>query len=63
MQEVLEQCRLDSLSLCNQLLAALEKNREDAHSFFAGEVYQAYDAATDKAKNKVQKIRNKIRNL
>lgn len=63
MQHELEQCRLDSLSLCDRLLAALEENREDAHSFFAGELYQAYDAATDKAKNKVKKIRSKIRNL
>lgn len=63
MQNELEQCRLDSLLLCDRLLAALEENREDAHLFFGGEVYQAYDAATDKAKNKVQRIRSKIRNL
>ena len=63
MQEELEQSRSDALSLCDRLLAALEKNQEDGRSFFAGEVHQAYDAATDKAINKVQKIRNKIRNL
>ena len=63
MQEELEQCRLESLSLCDRLLVALEENQEDAHLFFAGEVYQAYDSATDKAKNKVKKIRNKLRNL
>lgn len=63
MQGELEQCRSDALALCDRLLTALEKNQEDARSFFAGEVHQAYDAATDKAKNKVQKIRNKIRSL
>ena len=63
MQEELEQYKLDSLWLCDRLLVALEENMEDAHSFFAGEVYQAYDAATDKAKNKIQEIRSKIRNL
>lgn len=63
MQEILEQGRLDSLSLCERLLVALEENREDAHSFLAGDVYQAYDAATEKAKNSVQRIRSKIRNL
>ena len=63
MQEILEQGRSDSLILCDRLLAALEENREDAHSFFAGEVRRAYDAATEKAKNKVQNIRNKIRSL
>lgn len=63
MQEELERCRSGSLALCDRLLTALEKNQEDAHSFFAGEVYQAYDDATDKAKNKVHKIRNKLRSL
>ena len=63
MQEELEQCRLGSLSLCDRLLVLLEENREDAHSFFGGEVYQAYDTTTEKAKNNVQRIRNKIRNL
>jgi hypothetical protein len=63
MQEELEQCRSDCLSLCDRLLTALEENREDANSFFAGEVHQAYDAATDRAKQKVKRIKTKIRNL
>jgi len=63
MQNELEQCRLDSLVLCDRLLAVLEENREDAHSFFGGEVYQAYDAATDKAQNKVREIRSKVKQL
>lgn len=63
MQEELEQCRADSLLLCDRLLAALEGNRDDAHSFFAGELYQAYSAATMKAKDKVRSIKSKIRNL
>ena len=63
MQEELEQRRSDSLSLCDRLLVALEENREDAYSFFGGDVYQAYIAATDKAKSKVKKIKSKIRNL
>jgi uncharacterized protein YukE len=63
MQEVLEQCRSDALILCDRLLAALAENREDANSFFAGELHQAYDAATDKAENKVVRIKNMIRNL
>lgn len=63
MQEELEQCRLESLELCDRLLAMLEENREDAYSFFGGEVYQAYDAATDQAKRKLQKIKSKISNL
>lgn len=61
MEEELEQRRSDALVLCNRLLAALAENREDASSFFAGEVYRAYAAATDKAENKIAKIRNKIR--
>lgn len=63
MQEELEQYRSDSLLLCDRLLTVLEENREDACSFFGGEVQRAYEAATDKAKNKVRIIRNKIRNL
>lgn len=63
MQEEMEQWRLDSLSLCDRLLVLLEENREDACSFFGGEVFQDYVTATEKAKNKVQKIRSKIRNL
>lgn len=63
MQKDLEQHRSETLVLCNRLLVKLEQNREDAHAFLGGEVYQAYDTATEKAKNKVQKIRNKIRNL
>ena len=61
MEEELEQRRSDALVLCNRLLAALAENREDAHSFFSGEVYRAYISATDKAENKIAKIRNKIR--
>ena len=63
MQREMEQCKAESLALCDRLLTALENNREDARSFFAGEVHQAYDSATEKAKNKAQKIRNKLRNL
>ena len=63
MQEELEQLRVESLSLCNRLLTLLEENREDAYSFFGGEVYQSYTDATEKAKNKAQKIRSKIRSL
>ena len=63
MLEELEQCKSESLALCDRLLAALEDNRDAARSFFAGELYQAYDAATDKAENQVKKIRSKIRNL
>ena len=63
MQKELEQQRLDSLLLCDRLMVLLRENQEDANSFFAGEVQKAYDAATDKARMKVQKIRNKIKNL
>ena len=63
MQEELEQCRSECLILCGRLLYALEENRDDAHSFFSGKLYEAYDTVTDQAKNKVQKIKNKIRNL
>lgn len=61
MEEELEQRRSDALILCNRLLAALAENREDARSFFTGEVYKTYAVATDKAENKIAKIRNKIR--
>lgn len=63
MREKLEQCRSDGVSLCDRLLDAMKENREDAHSFFAGELYQAYVDATDKARSKVKSIRIKIRNL
>ena len=63
MQEELEQYRYESLALCDRLLTMLEENREAANSFFGGEVQQAYDAATDKAKNKVREIRSKLRDL
>ena len=63
MQGELEQCRSDALALCNRLMTALEKNQEDANAFFAGEVHRAYDTVTDKAKYKVQQIKNKLRTL
>lgn len=63
MQEEMERYRLDSVLLCDRLLTSLEENREDARLFFGGEVYQAYDAATDLAESKIKRIRNKIRNL
>ena len=63
MQGEMEQCRADTLALCNRLLTALENNRDDARAFFAGEVHQAYDSATEKAENKVRQIRNKLRSL
>lgn len=63
MQEELERFRLVNLSLCDRLLAMLEENREEARLFFGGELYQAYDTVTDKAKNKIHVIRNKLRNL
>ena len=63
MRKDLEQCRTDSVSLCDRLLTALEENREDARLFFGGEVYRAYETATERAKNKVKKIKSEIRNL
>lgn len=63
MQEELEQCRSEALVLCNRLLAALAENRDDARSFFGGELYHTYDTAMDKAEGQVQKIKNMIRNL
>ena len=63
MQEDLEQCRIDSLALCDRLLVLLEENQEDARLFFGGEVYQSYETVTETAKNKVRKIRSKIKNL
>lgn len=63
MQEVLEQNKLESLALCDRLLTKLEENKEDACSFFGGEMYQTYNTVTDRAKHKVQTIKSKIRNL
>lgn len=63
MEKELEQCKLESLSLCDRILIALEGNREEANLFFSGKVLQAYDAATEKAKNKVKRIKNAITNL
>ena len=63
MQEELERFRSDSLLLCERLLAMLEENREEACLFFGGEIHQAYDTVTEKAKNKTHVIRNKLRNL
>ena len=52
-----------SLHLCNRLINSLNENKDDADSFFGGDVYKAYVEATELAINKANKAKNKIRNL
>ncbi len=54
--------KANSLSNCNKLLRELESNKDDADSFFGGEMYKAYIEVTDKVISKTRKIQNKIRN-
>lgn len=63
MQEELERYRSESMALCYRLMAKLDENRDEARSFFAGEILRSYEMATDKAKSKLSKIRNKLINL
>lgn len=52
-----------SLYFCSRLMKCLNENQNDAASFFGGDVCKAYVEATEAAANKVNKTRNKIRNL
>ena len=52
-----------SLYLCNRLINSLNENKDDADSFFGGEVYKAYVEATESAVNRAKKAKQKIRNL
>lgn len=63
MEEELEKYRAYSLSLCEKLIYSLKRNQNDAASFFGGDIYRAYQTATEEAIEKAQKCRNKIRNL
>ncbi len=63
MDEEREKYRAYSLSQCDKQIRDLTRNQSDADRFFGGEVYKAYVNATEKAIDRVRKIRNKIRNL
>lgn len=63
MEEQLEQCREESLYLCDRLITEFNQNQEEAASFLSGDIYNAYLKATEAAINKVKRTRNKIRNL
>ena len=52
-----------SLYLCERLINGLNENKDDADSFFGGDVYKSYVEATESAINKAKKAKNKIRNL
>lgn len=54
---------LTSLNLCDKLINELKNNKEDADSFFGGEVHKAYIKATDMALDKAKNIRAKLRRL
>lgn len=58
-----ETYKTNSLVLCEKLLWELKKNKEDAVSFFGGEIYKSYIDATDNAKIETKNIQTKIRNI
>lgn len=63
MEEELEKYRNASLYYCNKLLNDIKRTQEDIGLFFGGDLYKAYDAATDKALSKAIQVRTKLRNL
>lgn len=52
-----------SLELCRKLLRELESNKDDADTFFGGEMRKLYVEVTDMAKTKIKGIQTKITNL
>ena len=52
-----------SLYFCNRLINLLNENKEDAGSFFGGDVHKAYVGATESAISKAKRTKQKIRNL
>ena len=63
MDNELCQRKYRSLNYCDRLRADLALWKEEARTFFGGEIYQAYIKATDQAIEKVQEVRAKIRNI
>jgi len=62
-EEELNRLRLASLYYCDKLLNDIKVDQEDINQFFGGEIYKAYNDATEKVLNKAKNIRAKIRNL
>ena len=63
MEEQVEQCRQDSLSLCDRLLWEIKRNQDDTDRFFGGELYKTYFSVNDKLAERIRNVKNKIRNL
>lgn len=63
MDDKINAYKTNSIYYCNKLLCSLEEDKDDADSFFGGEMHKAYIEATDKAISKTRKIQNKIRNI
>ena len=63
MEEELEKYRAASLYYCSRLLNDIKRSQEDIGLFFGGDLYKAYDDATDKALSKASSVRTKLRNL
>lgn len=63
MNDELTQYKEQCLLLSERLLCDLNRNKDDAESFFGGDIYKAYIRATEDAMRKTREVRNGIRNL
>ena len=62
MDNPIENYKERSLELCDRLINQLNMNKDDANSFFGGEIYKSYIVATERAIEKANNGRYKIRN-
>lgn len=59
----LEKYKDISISFCSKLLSELNRNQEEAASFFGGDIYLSYLKANDKAIRQLHSIRTQIKHL
>ena len=59
----IERYKQRSIDLCNRLINELQKDEEEAASFFSKDLHRSYARVTDIAQEKTRRIRNKIRNI
>lgn len=62
-EQELRRLRDQSLYYCNRLLNELNENKEEAATFFGGDICRAYVKATEAAINKAKRTKGKIQNI
>jgi hypothetical protein len=63
LEEEVEKYKAACITLCDRLLYAMERNREDADGFCNGEIHKSYTTINDKVAGKIRNTKTKIKKL